>query len=990
MMHVDWSRLRTLFDETLERPAAEREAFISSLGSDPVVGELRELLRAHDGSGPFDRLMDEISGPRLEQLLHLEPGDELGAYRVVREIGRGGMAVVYEAFDVRHERQVAVKVLRPELAALIGADRFVQEMRTTAKLQHPHIIPLFDSGESAGYLFYVMPYVEGESLREKLSREGRLGLEEAVGITTDVADALDYAHRHGVIHRDIKPGNVLLYEGRPMVSDFGIALAMSVTADGRAGAGVPLGTPDYMSPEQAEGRREITHRSDIYSLGCMLYEMLTGSRPFGRDSRRSVSEQHAAEPVPDIRTVRPSVPEPVSRAIMMAMAKAPSDRYETAAEFARAIQPPDEASSQFRRRYRSFFRRDVRSRSLQAGPPALRSRLVRNVVNVSIAIALLAGGAWLTDFFQTGGQAKDKSIPSLEFEDLRLTNDGYIRAAALAPDGTRLAYCTDSSHEARVVLADLARPSNGRTLAEVYSCGNELFWLPDGSRVIVEAAVLGQVDKLARYTIALPGGSPTRVPCGDGLDHFTISPDGSRCAGNARYGSEILIGALDTATPVDTLRIDGDYRYLQVIDWLPDGRRLAYVTGTIPSGVTAWTTDLDGGDPQPVVSVEHAYSWRWSQDGLALYYLIPGYDTYDQMRLPVTASGLPSGEAERLLTTGTEAAAMSSSSDRLLTVRGTDRSRLVHVSADTSTDPPGSLLTPVTEWIDDWITFSVSNDGAWVAFDSKNRIMKKLLDGEEPERLTREGFSPAWSPDDRYVAYAAHLKDTLRLWLTNAATDTWPAMVRGETLSGIFTSWVGGRLFVTSMTNVQVFDDLSIWSVERQAWLPLAATDPQEADLRRGAQASGRHLLSNDSVGTQILRLLPKPPDADSVLMYWLRTLDGSRATDSTVYWGNWLVSVDGTAQTRLPGEGMAIGWTEDGDGYYVKSWGRVSTLNLYPLEGGEPTPVMTLPADLAYCQLLHGTDPVQLICQEPAEEYDVWLVRPVDSEIIGHEVSEG
>ncbi|MCZ6856766.1 MAG: serine/threonine-protein kinase, partial [Gemmatimonadetes bacterium] len=194
-------------------------------------------------------------------------------YEIQEEIGAGGMATVYLAQDLKHDRKVAVKVLRPELAAVLGAERFVQEIKTTANLQHPHILPLFDSGEADSFLYYVMPFIDGETLRDKLNRETQLGIEEAVRITADIADALGYAHRNNVIHRDIKPENILLHDGRPMVADFGIALAVSAAAGGRmTETGLSLGTPHYMSPEQATAEKDLTNRSDIYSLGSVLYE----------------------------------------------------------------------------------------------------------------------------------------------------------------------------------------------------------------------------------------------------------------------------------------------------------------------------------------------------------------------------------------------------------------------------------------------------------------------------------------------------------------------------------------------------------------------------------------------------------------------------------------------------------------------------------------------------------------------------------------------
>src|ERR1041385_2166436 len=212
-----------------------------------------------------------------------------GRYRIERELGAGGMATVYLAADLKHDRKVAIKVLKPELAAVLGAARFVVEIKTTAALQHPHILPLFDSGEADGLLYYVMPYVQGETIREKLNRETQFGVDEAVRVAREVADALDYAHRHGVIHRDIKPENILLHDGRAMVMDFGIALAVSAAAGGRmTETGLSLGTPHYMSPEQATAEREITARSDVYSLASVLYEMLAGDPPFTASSAQAV------------------------------------------------------------------------------------------------------------------------------------------------------------------------------------------------------------------------------------------------------------------------------------------------------------------------------------------------------------------------------------------------------------------------------------------------------------------------------------------------------------------------------------------------------------------------------------------------------------------------------------------------------------------------------------------------------------------------------
>src|SRR5262245_61637369 len=261
-----------------------------------------------------------------------------GRYRIERELGTGGMATVYLAHDVRHDRKVAIKVLKPELAAVLGAERFVVEIKTTAALSHPHILPLFDSGTADSFLFYVMPYIEGETIREKLNRETQFGVEDAARIAREVADALDYAHRHGIIHRDIKPENILLHDGRAMVMDFGIALAVSAAAGGRmTETGLSLGTPHYMSPEQATAEKEITPRSDVYSLASVLYEMLAGQPPHVGGAAQQVIMKIITEQAAPVTMLRKSAPANVSAALTKALEKTPADRFETARSFNDAL-----------------------------------------------------------------------------------------------------------------------------------------------------------------------------------------------------------------------------------------------------------------------------------------------------------------------------------------------------------------------------------------------------------------------------------------------------------------------------------------------------------------------------------------------------------------------------------------------------------------------------------------------------------------------------
>jgi serine/threonine protein kinase len=265
-------------------------------------------------------------------------GPFAGRYTIERELGRGGMATVYRARDLRHDRAVALKVLHPELAASMGGERFAREIRLLAGLHHPHILPLFDSGEHDGAVFYVVPCMEGESLRQRLDRERQLPLEDALRITREVAGALDHAHRRGVIHRDIKPENILLEEGHAIVADFGVARAVTRAVDeSRTTAGMAVGTPAYMSPEQASGDTELDGRSDQYSLACVLYEMLAGTPPFSGITARATIARRFTEPPPSLRAEQ-KVSESLDHAVRRALSAAPAGRFPDAAAFAKALE----------------------------------------------------------------------------------------------------------------------------------------------------------------------------------------------------------------------------------------------------------------------------------------------------------------------------------------------------------------------------------------------------------------------------------------------------------------------------------------------------------------------------------------------------------------------------------------------------------------------------------------------------------------------------
>jgi serine/threonine-protein kinase len=335
-------------------------------------------------------------------------------YTIEREVGRGGMATVYLAHDLRHDRPVALKVLHPDLAATLGPERFQREIRTTARLQHPHILPVLDSGEAAAQLWYTMPYVEGESLRDRLRRESQLPLDDALQITREVADALSYAHSQGIVHRDIKPGNILLSRGHALVADFGIARALQVAdTEQLTATGMAVGTPAYMSPEQAGGTSSVDGRSDLYSLGCVLYEMLTGEVPYTARTPQAVIAKRVIEPLPRVRTLRQSVPESVEQAINRALAVAPADRFPTAAEFARAITQP-------------LLTRDTTTASAWQRM-AVRGWRLRGLATLALGIVLVGGVllAWLRARPEPGA-AGPKRLAVLPFENLGQRDDDYF------------------------------------------------------------------------------------------------------------------------------------------------------------------------------------------------------------------------------------------------------------------------------------------------------------------------------------------------------------------------------------------------------------------------------------------------------------------------------------------------------------------------------------------------------------------------------------
>ena len=415
-------------------------------------------------------------------------------YRIEHELGVGGMATVYLAHDVKHDRKVAVKVLKPELAAVIGAGRFVVEIKTTAALQHPYILPLFDSGEADGFLYYVMPFIDGETLRAKLDRETQLGVDEAVRLTIAVAEALDYAHRQGVIHRDIKPENILLQDGRPMVADFGIALAVSAAAGGRmTETGLSLGTPHYMSPEQATAEKEITARSDQYALASVCYEMLGGEPPHMGNSAQQIIMKIIAEPAAPVTKLRKAVPPHVEAAVAKALEKLPADRFESSKAFATALGDP-------------AFRYGTGGAVFAAASPS-RARSRAGIA--AIALATAAAGLAIGLIVRTPRDGvRDLGLPTTA----PMNVGDQSKAFVLARDGSFFVYRTSRDGQSSLWLRRTDGP-DARAIPGTDGVDGQPMLSPDGTRIAftvgnelrVTSVAGGPVKVIAQQSGAVAG-----------------------------------------------------------------------------------------------------------------------------------------------------------------------------------------------------------------------------------------------------------------------------------------------------------------------------------------------------------------------------------------------------------------------------------------------------------------------------------------------------
>ncbi len=713
-------------------------------------------------------------------------------YRIERELGAGGMATVYLAEDLKHDRRVALKVLRPELAAVIGADRFLSEIKTTANLQHPHILALFDSGEAGGFVYYVMPYVEGESLRDRLDREKQLPVDDAVRIASEVADALEYAHGHGIIHRDIKPENVLLHGGHALVADFGIALAVS-RSDGATRmteTGMSLGTPTYMSPEQAMGEREITARSDVYALGAMLYEMLVGDPPFtGSTAQAIVAKVLTAAPA-SITEQRHTVPPHVEAVVLRALEKLPADRFASAAQFSAALADASGGASGTSGTRRMPYMKSQRAIGLPA-------------VAALVLAALVVGGAGVA--FMRRGHAVERVTTRvmLEFPANEQPQHGTVPAPLLAlrPDGSGLVYSgIGTNGQPQLWMRRWDRLGATRFSQTLGGACCSVF-SPSGDSV----AYLAPPHTL--QVLPLTGGfSATAADSG-------LTPV-SDLGGGVDWGSDGMLyvtgpkgllrvsprgGIPDVVAPLDAQR--GDLRYM----WpavLPDARGalVSVVPASNPTSqdaVAIGAVDFRTGKVSLILQGTRAI---YAPTGDVIFSKANGVlwaVPFDEKSLTTTG---PARELADTLASGAQTIGdLSLSPDGTLAyVKGVVQSyRLVWVNRNGDVTPVASDL------VDDGIDSpALSPDGkrivvAMAGPDGKFSLWMKTLDGSPKVRVTFDGTSnwrAAWRPGTNQVAYLsdrAKLGATsLRLFLLNLtgqAGITQPDLHDARTIGGA--SW---------------------------------------------------------------------------------------------------------------------------------------------------------------------------------------------------------
>jgi eukaryotic-like serine/threonine-protein kinase len=671
-------------------------------------------------------------------------------YRIERELGAGGMATVYLADDLRHRRKVAIKVLRPELAAVIGAERFVREIQTIAALQHPHILGLIDSGEVNGTAYYVMPFVEGESLRDRLNRERQLPVADAVRIGSEVAAALDYAHRHGVIHRDIKPENILLHDGSALVADFGIALAVS-SAGGNTRmteTGMSLGTPTYMSPEQAMGEREIGPASDVYALGCVTYEMLVGEPPFTGPTAQAIIARVVTEEPRSLTAQRRTVPRYLEAAVHQALSKLPADRFPSAREFAEALQgrtPPGATSARHGSRL-----------PYAAGAAPWRQPLVIGLGALLLGALLFAGVEWRSAHRDQPAAVVRFGVPLPSA--ILATNSAAGTNVALSPDGRTLAFATvGADGSANLSVRPLA-DATARTIPGTAGAQQPCF-SPDGRWL---AYLVGNVI----WKVQIDGGAPVMVsPTGVGPVGLTWTIGGILLVGTSNGLFSVPASGGQTRLLVKPDSASGDI-YFNQPHALPDGNTVLF--GIQPVGGLVRTR----------LGILSLRTGTFKRVDLAL---LDPLGMIDGTLVYVTPAGALSAIGLDLKAGRTTSNPITLGPTVLTTVAGASEAALA---------PTGTLVylaanaAAVVGWVDTQGRFQpvlnepelyayprLSPDGGRIAMSvstgGRSDIWVYDVASATPTRLTNSGTlndRPEWSPDGRRVLYRADRGNRTAIW----------------------------------------------------------------------------------------------------------------------------------------------------------------------------------------------------------------------------------
>ena len=680
-----------------------------------------------------------------------------GRYRIGRELGRGGMSVVFLAEDLKHGRNVAIKVLRPEVEQAVNSGRFLREIQIAAQLSHPNILQLIDSGEADGSPYFVMPYVPGESLRDRLDREKQLPIDDAIQIAREVADALSYAHEHDVIHRDIKPENILISSGHALVADFGIARAISQGAGARlTETGIVVGTPAYMSPEQAVATAELDQRTDIYGLGCVLYEMLTGSPPHTGSSAMAVMARKVLDPVPSIRVVRETVSPVIEQVVMKALNKVPADRFVSARQFNDAL---------------AGDRRTLAAIGSRTGPN--RRRWVGAAAAAAAALLLIAGAYVLIEGAPWRGRAG-----SIVADFAQLTSlPGVEWFPSLSPDGKWLVYAAEGSGNHDIYLQSVGGQAPINLTKDSPAEDDQPAFSPDGERIAFRSSREG-------------GGLFIMARTGEGVRRLatqgyrpTWSPDGKQVA----FTSENV--ELNPGNSVGTSELwvvnaegHGEARKLNTGDailasWSPHGDRIAFAhrLGLPPQG-DIWTISPDGGDPIPVTTdLARDWSPAWSSDGSFVYFASDRGGSMNLWRIAIDErSGKPRGKPEAVTTPATYLAhpTLSGGGRQVAYSSAQVSINIQSIAFDPDAGEVRGEPTAVTTGSRRWSSPDPSPDGQYVAFytlgQPEGQLYVSRADGTGLRQLTSDTTAdrlPRWSPDAQWIAFFSTRGGAMRIWM---------------------------------------------------------------------------------------------------------------------------------------------------------------------------------------------------------------------------------